>query len=364
MNMRLRLLILGGLIAVALTARPSYAILIASDSFDYAPGNLAGQNGGTGFNVGWTSTGGTAQVQTPGLTYPALNTVGNKAFISASNQNWRTLTAGGQGTGDSTLWISFIGQRTGANNIRFFGVSFYGGDVATAANERLTIGENSTNSNDTWGAHFTSAAGGRVEVAGAPVNTQSLLLARIDYHAAANDDFYLWVNPNLSLGEPSIGTAGASSVGAFNLAFDRLSLRAGTSNGGNIGEAIYDELRLATTFADLAGTVCNLGDTDCDGDADLFDFEAIRSHFRKTVTMRSDGDLVSNGVVDFADFHEWKTAFLSGGGSMEGVALNFSDAPEPTAIVCLLSGVFILTGASRTGRRRHTQNPNSYRKHY
>src|SRR5215211_6400030 len=111
MNIRLRLLVFGSLIAVALGTRPSYAIVIAADSFDYTTGNLASQNGGTGFSTAWTA--GTAQVQAPGLTYPSLTSAGNKVFVSGSNQTWRQLAA--QGTGDSTLWISFIGQRSGTD---------------------------------------------------------------------------------------------------------------------------------------------------------------------------------------------------------------------------------------------------------
>jgi hypothetical protein len=320
---------IAALVATAIFAQRSFALVIASDSFDYAVGNLTAQNGGTGFAAGWASSGGTAQVQSPGLAHTGLNTIGNKAFISASNQNWRALTAGTQGSGDSTLWISFIGQRTGANNVRFFGISFYAGDVNTSANEHLTIGENSNNNLDQWGAHFTSAAAGRIDIAGASVNTQSLLLTRINFHSAGNDDFFMWVNPNLSAGEPAIATAAASSVGAFNLAFDRLSLRGGTLNTGNIGEALYDELRLGTTFADVTPGVCALGDADCDGDVDLNDFESIRSHFRKNVSLRSDGDLVSNGVVDFADFRQWKAAFVGGGGSLAGLDLDFTSVPEP-----------------------------------
>ena len=229
------------------------AALIAFDSFEYDAGtdNLNGKNGGFGFTAGWSGTAGVQEVRTPGSNYPNLFTLGNKAFISASNQNFRTLTSGNVGAGDSTVWISFIGQRVGVNNIRFFGLSFYEGDVNTSANERFTIGENSNNSNDQWGAHFTSAGTPRLDVAGTSVTTESLLLARIDYHSAANDDFYLWVNPDLSAGEPTTGTAGASSVGLQNLAFDRLSIRAGTLNGGNIGEANYDEIRIGSTFADL-----------------------------------------------------------------------------------------------------------------
>src|SRR5262245_34793226 len=110
MNSRLLLLLVAGTFAAVLPGRESLAIIVASDSFDYTTGNVAAQNGRAGFSSAWASSGGTAQVQSPGLTYPSVNSAGNKAFISASNQNWRTLSSGTQGTGDSTLWISFIGQ--------------------------------------------------------------------------------------------------------------------------------------------------------------------------------------------------------------------------------------------------------------
>jgi hypothetical protein len=229
------------------------AALIAFDSFDYEAGtdNLNAKNGGSGFTAGWSGTAGVQEVRAPGSTYPNLFTAGNKAFISASNQNSRILSAGNIGTADATVWISFIGQRVGANNVRFFGLSFYEGDVNTSANERFTIGENSNNVNDQWGVHFTSAGTPRLDAAGTSVNTESLLLARINYHSAANDDIYLWVNPDLSLGEPALGTANVSSVGLQNVAFDRISIRGGTLNGGNIGEANFDEVRIGDTFADL-----------------------------------------------------------------------------------------------------------------
>jgi hypothetical protein len=232
------------------------AALIAYEGYDYAVGsNIVGETGGSGWANAWSgstpsATVGDRDVQSPGSTYPGLSTVGNKAFISATNQTQRTLSAGALGLDDETIWVSFIGQRAGPNNIRFFGVSFYQG-TTDSANERFTIGEPSNNNNDLWGAHFTSTAQGRVEAAGAPINTESLLLARIDYQPSANDNLYLWVNPDLSLGEPDIGTADASSIGLWNLAFDILSTRAGTTSSGNHGAAYFDEIRIGDTFYDV-----------------------------------------------------------------------------------------------------------------
>jgi hypothetical protein len=234
------------------------AALIAYEGYEYAAGsNILGETGGSGWAIAWSgsspsATVGDRDVQAPGATYPGLSTTGNKAFISATNQTQRTLSDGVQGlsAAEETVWVSFIGQRGGPNNIRFFGVSFYQG-TTDSANERFTIGESSNDSDDLWGAHFTSTAQGRVEAVGAPINTESLLLARIDYHPSANDDLYLWVNPDLALGEPAIGSADASSVGLWNLAFDILSTRAGTTSSGNHGTAYFDEIRIGNSFNDV-----------------------------------------------------------------------------------------------------------------
>jgi hypothetical protein len=232
--------------------------LIAYEGYEYAVGsNIVGEAGGSGWANAWSgsspsATVGDRDIQSPGATYPGLASAGNKAFISAANQTQRTLATGvlGAGAAEETVWVSFIGRRGGPNNVRFFGLSFYQG-TTDSANERFTIGENSNNNNDLWGAHFTSTAQARVEAAGASINTESLLLARIDYHANANDDLHLWVNPDLSLGEPATGTADASSIGLWNLAFDIVSTRAGTTSGGTHGTAFFDEIRTGNRFNDV-----------------------------------------------------------------------------------------------------------------
>src|SRR3977135_723816 len=114
MNLRSRrVLFTLSLVVFVLTNRTGYAISLAYDGFNYDAGNLAGQNGGSGWTAGWANNGGTAQVQSPGLTYPSLNTVGNKAFISASDQNSRILSAGGRGSSGATVWGGFVGAPGG-----------------------------------------------------------------------------------------------------------------------------------------------------------------------------------------------------------------------------------------------------------
>ena len=287
-----------------------------------------------------------------GSTYSVLETAGNKAFIQGSTGGVVRLPPSPIGTGDSTIWLSFIGQRDPAGPLdlgRFFSVSMYEGGTASA-NERFSIGEQSSNANDKWGMHFGSTAASRQETA-ASIYTESFLLARVDYHAGVNDDIYLWANYDITLGEPTTGTAHATSVGGFNLAFDRVTLlaRCGQRRSG-VRQGFFDELRIGTSYADVTpgGIVCELGDVNCDTIIDVEnDFEAIRLHFRRTVTSRDDGDLTGDSIVDFDDFREWKTAFLGGGGSLDGVNFNFLTTPEPGSMSLLLLAALALIGVRK-----------------
>jgi len=112
------------------------------------------------------------------------------------------------------------------------------------------------------------------------------------------------------------------------------------------GVALFDAA--AQWAANVLGPPPVFGDTDGDGIGGEFpdDFEPIRANFRKSVTMRSEGDLVRNNFVDFADFREWKAAFLNGGGSLADLELGFlSNVPEPsTGLLILLASGILMCG--------------------
>jgi len=96
------------------------------------------------------------------------------------------------------------------------------------------------------------------------------------------------------------------------------------------------------------------GDTDGDGVVELEDdFGPIRDNFRQMVGSRAEGDLVIDGVVDFLDFREWKTAFLGGGGSLAGVDLGFvSSVPEPGTGALTVLAMALLCGGKRLRPKR------------
>jgi hypothetical protein len=82
-----------------------------------------------------------------------------------------------------------------------------------------------------------------------------------------------------------------------------------------------------------------LGDTDGDGIGGEYpdDFDPIRANFRKAVTMKSEGDLVRNGVVDFADFREWRAAAQASGASLDGLDFSlYTNVPEPSTMFLAL----------------------------
>ena len=64
------------------------------------------------------------------------------------------------------------------------------------------------------------------------------------------------------------------------------------------------------------------------------------------VTERTDGDIVRNGVVDFADFRQWKTAFVAGGGAIADLDLSFVAVPEPSC-----GGLFLWVAVAVLSKR-------------
>jgi hypothetical protein len=86
------------------------------------------------------------------------------------------------------------------------------------------------------------------------------------------------------------------------------------------------------------------GDVDGNRTVDMADFEIIRANFYNSATLREEGDLNRDGVVDFADFDQWKTAFQAGLPAATSI-------PEPGALVAVLTA-FVGTLVHRGGTRR------------
>ncbi len=104
----------------ALAASTSSAAILLSESFDYAPGALAGNNGGTGFSSAWSTevgsavTGGSSSVVAGSIAFSDYATSGNKLVMDMGTVSGFTSitssreSAAAASTGD--LFTSFLYQ--------------------------------------------------------------------------------------------------------------------------------------------------------------------------------------------------------------------------------------------------------------
>lgn len=77
------------------------------------------------------------------------------------------------------------------------------------------------------------------------------------------------------------------------------------------------------------------GDVDLDDDVDLIDFGVIQTNFFTEEAERANGDLTSDGSVEWADFREWKDNFPFPSTS------NSTSVPEPTSLFAAAAAVGI-----------------------
>jgi hypothetical protein len=164
------------------------------------------------------------------------------------------------GTGGTTTWISYIGQRlaphatSDENLARAASVQIH--DVGTTPVEKLAIGKGTTSPpavQQNWSILHSGNVANAV-YSTVPQLSQAFLVVRIDHigDATVADNAWLWVNPLLD-SEPSTGAAAAQFIGALDFSYDRIRIFAGNTSGGNPYAAIaYDEIRLGTGYADVA----------------------------------------------------------------------------------------------------------------
>lgn len=107
-------------------------------------------------------------------------------------------------------------------------------------------------------------------------------------------------------------------------------------SGLNTGATRDFGLSLSSTESTL-----KLGDTNGDGFVTPADLTPIRTNYRMSGLTRMQGDLTGDTMVTFADFRQWKLAYLeenSGSGSLAGIDLSFLSAvPEPAGWMLALA---------------------------
>jgi hypothetical protein len=237
-------IVLGAAVAAVAWTQTAQAELIAYEGFDYAdgtplvdPDSGVGLNGGTGWAAAW---GGAAlnTVLSPGFgtTAGSYLTTGNRLDLNGSNSgNLRTLTSSPDSFG-STLYFSFIADIDSGN---YAGLSLFEDDTET-----LFVGKTFDAAN--WGIDI----GGTGVNTTTPTSTQSLLVVRLDFGAATTTNpgdstlIRMYVNPAVGT-EPMLADA---SITKLNFTFDGIRVQAGSE----AVDGAFDEIRLGTTYADVA----------------------------------------------------------------------------------------------------------------
>lgn len=214
------------------------ATLLGYEPFDYSPGSVSSGNGGTGWNgsSNWSLA---IPVTSPGTSYGLLEVDGNKAEVTAGVGAGPNRALGAS-VSSGSIWISFISKAVGNTSIKLIALQGYSGGVwiGEAFNSKWQIGVGTTT--------YTSTIAN---------TSESFLLGRFDLNGT-DVTGYLWVNPDLSAGEPAIGAAAASGSGSVGTSFLSTAIsRAKIDLGGYTNGTYMDELRLGTTFTDVAPLV-------------------------------------------------------------------------------------------------------------
>jgi hypothetical protein len=240
---------------------PAQAVLIAYEGFDYdatatmpdanADGkpDVSTQNGGIGFTGAWaeTASGNHDYVQSGSLSFGALDTSGNSARAiqpqDVTSNLLRTFPLV-SATSGSELWFSYLVRRETGNNTALIPAFTVTLEPSAGGGDDVIVG-------DIDGRNTLVVARGAdpSNVGDTGVVTQTgttyLLVAKISFLPGA-DTVSLFVNPTPGATAPATPQATKSDFNFTSL--DRVRVFASSS----LREWSYDEIRVGTTYADVA----------------------------------------------------------------------------------------------------------------
>ncbi len=212
------------------------ADLIAYEGFDYTSGDeIKTLAGGTGWTNAWNGDS-EIEVGTSGLSYTdsfgnQLEVTGNSAKVddSSGKKIERTLNFSG-----SELWTSFLVQGVTGNDVANFSLE-----------QKLSVGQGEGDINGSnWTMHDQD---GLVRDSGLAASSSTHFIVTLVEFSGGDERAWFWINPDLSSApakSDSVNGASGDSVKDFELT----KVQAWLGNP----DATIDEIRLGTTFADVA----------------------------------------------------------------------------------------------------------------
>lgn len=229
--------------ALILSTSAMPAAVLAYEGFNYTAGSsLYTQNGGIGWGGAWGSdSDGTITVNNQSSWSGTTGNFVSTAPSLATTTSLRTLSSA---ITTGTIYISAYMDNLNDGQ-RFMSIGLYDG-----ASERAYFGQRAITSNGIWGVY----SGTNLSDSTSPswgLSSPSLLVLRIDFNDS-NDlvNLRLYVNPNLSLGEP--GTASASLNNITLASLSGIAIGSGYTNGTlTTTNAAFDELYVTNSWASL-----------------------------------------------------------------------------------------------------------------
>jgi len=263
-------------LAVASLTIPAHGGLLTYEGFGYADADtLTGLNGGSGWRndpgpqFAWGTSGTSGTVASPGLSYADVGYTTAPATsglaLTANNNNRLLPIDAGSAYDSASFDIRDGGNRFGAATAdaagAINGVSLYGSFLVKSSNwsaarllfelndngggSQLRIMQSSVGSNlDIRDGSSNDLSGNSAELNGS--NTY-LVVWKLDFSSTeGGDNFTFWLNPTGGTNAPA---GGISLTTPKNITFNNLLIR------GLAGAVVFDEVRLGTSWADVAPAV-------------------------------------------------------------------------------------------------------------
>jgi len=298
---------------------PARAEVLVYSGFDYSQTDLSGASSANdiGFGDSWGADTSVTLDGSASLPYPeevTLSQLTGKLADTSGGANTRPIAASAplDFDTDQDYYFSFLYQQ---NANRFAVLDFLAGttqviQVGTGSDRKIRYffnGETDLNFGEVTEVQASYFYVGKIEASSSGFDPAYLQVYKVGHDKVG--------------GEPAtwdIHVPDATLTGVV----DAVGVRAGA--GGTTADWAFDEIRIGTSWDDVAANSLVAGDANGDGNIDSDDFDLILGHMYESVGLGTNGDVNFDRFVDFDDFQLWKNIADSG--------LETAAIPEPASI--------------------------------